>query len=107
MDHATAMPKVEKTPPTLSLSEDDLPAIKGWKVGGKYSINLEVEQVSSSKGDMYGPMGSDKKISARFHVLSATTKGESKVEDESEEDESENETSSKEVVDAAKRTYGK
>jgi len=58
------MPKREL--PNFSLSEDDLPEIKNWKVGGKYRLIIEVEQVSLSKGDYYG--STDKKLQARFQV---------------------------------------
>lgn len=49
--------------PTFSLTEKDLPAIKDWKVGKKYKLEIEVEQISVSKNE-YGrsPM------TARFRI---------------------------------------
>lgn len=65
--------------PTLSLDSDDLPAIKSWKVGGKYTILLEVEQIGANKGNQYDTLepgdtkDTPQSISARFKVLSAKT----------------------------------
>lgn len=53
--------------PSFSLSEEDLPEIKNWKVGGKYRLLVEVEQVSLSKGDYY-ITENNKKLHARFQV---------------------------------------
>lgn len=78
-DVKVAVAKPHKYPATLSLDSDDLPAIAKWNVGGKYTITLEVEQVSASKGDEYGPMETssegNKRLSARFKVLSAKAAG--------------------------------
>lgn len=60
--------------PTIRLSEKDLPAIKNWKVGGKYCLVLDVEEVEATKND-YEPG-----YSARFRVT--------KVRQEDEDDES-------------------
>lgn len=62
--------KIEKMPPMLSLSESDLGEIKDWKVGNKYKILLDVEQVSMSKDDMMDIEGGNG-MHARFKVLSA------------------------------------
>lgn len=64
-----------KPVPTLNLSSDDLAAIKDWKVGGKYKLELEVEQTSMRQGNDYydSPGGSDsngKKVNATFKVTS-------------------------------------
>lgn len=56
--------------PTISLNEKELPEIKKWKVGGKYRIMLDVEQVSAEKGDSWGESDS-KRLNARFKVLKA------------------------------------
>lgn len=66
--------KAPKHQPTLSLDEKDLPAIKNWKVGGRYRITIDVEQVSAEKGDSWNSPDDDdsKKLSARFKVLKAT-----------------------------------
>jgi hypothetical protein len=65
--------------PEFSIGEVDLPEIKNWKVGKKYSLALEVEMVSSSKGDNwdFSPVGSGDsekkpKFRARFKILSAS-----------------------------------
>ncbi len=59
-----------KYPPTLSLSEEDLPDIKDWRVGQTYKMVIEVKQVSSSMGDTMMGEGK-KKMNARFEVMSA------------------------------------
>lgn len=72
--------KLEDIPATLELRESHLSNIKDWKVGGKYRVVLEVEQIDLSKGyDGNGPM------SARFKVLSAKSAGEVKGEPEKKE----------------------
>lgn len=58
-----------KTPPSLSLSDEDLPDIKNWKVGETYKIVVEAKQVSSSMGDTIMGEGK-KKMNARFEILS-------------------------------------
>lgn len=58
-----------KFPVTFSIDEDMLPQVRTWKVGKKYKLELEVEQIGSSKGD---EMHDDKKITGRFKVISAT-----------------------------------
>lgn len=83
--------KPMKMPPTLRLSEEELPDIKDWKVGGKYTITLEVEQTGSHKGDTMMPMmeGESKpaKISAEFKVLKAYAGEEPEGEDDTKETE--------------------
>ena len=49
----------------IHLSEEMLPAIKGWKVGEKYTIEIEVEE---REIHIETP---DKKVGAEFTVLSA------------------------------------
>ena len=70
----------EEYPTTLELQESQLSQIKDWKVGGRYRIIVDVEQISIRKG-----MGmSDDKglLRASFKVLSAKSAGESKIKDE-------------------------
>ena len=62
--------RANKPQPSVSLSEDDLPEIKGWKVGSKYYIVLEVEQTRLSKGDIFMDE-KDRKYEASFKILSA------------------------------------
>lgn len=67
------MPAREK--PQFSLSEKELPAIKDWGVGKKYTLTLNVEMTSSSKGSDYDvPLSNDGKRkeihNARFKILS-------------------------------------
>ncbi len=49
--------------PSFSLTEKDLPAIKNWRVGKKYKLEIEVEQVAMSK-DEYGKSP----MEARFKI---------------------------------------
>jgi hypothetical protein len=49
--------------PSFSLTEKELPEIKDWKVGEKYTLMMEVEQVSASKDEYSkGP------LTARFKI---------------------------------------
>jgi len=66
--------------PTFTLTEKELPEIKDWKVGKKYTITLDVEQVSAEKGDSYFDEDSSKQLRARFKILKAY------CEDEDDED---------------------
>lgn len=50
--------------PSFNLTAQDLPAIKGWSVGKKYKLELEVEQISMEKSE-YMP-GSP--LTARFRI---------------------------------------
>lgn len=59
---------VYREKPMVSLDAKTLPAIKNWKVGKKYRILLEVEQVSLSK-DEYGD--GDNQMRARFRINNA------------------------------------
>lgn len=70
MSIKNVLAKAPRQQPTLNLSIKDLPDIKDWKVGGKYTIQLEVEQTSAEKGDSYYD-DSDKELRARFKVLKA------------------------------------
>ena len=65
MSNVKALMVMSKEKPSLSLSQKDLPAIKNWKVGGKYNISLSVEEVSMSKDD-YEPG-----MNARFKINKA------------------------------------
>ncbi len=49
--------------PSFSLTDKDFPEIKNWKVGKKYMIEMEVEQVASSK-DEFGKSP----LTARFKI---------------------------------------
>lgn len=69
-----------KPQPSINLTEDELPEIKSWKVGSKYSIILEVEMTRQSKGDIFLSEG-ERKYEGSFKILSATTEGGSKDED--------------------------
>jgi hypothetical protein len=62
-------PKVYKMPPSLSVSEDDLPEIRNWKVGNTYQVSVSMKQVSSSLDNMIETGQPGKKITARFHIL--------------------------------------
>lgn len=62
----------------LNIDSDQLPEIKDWKVGGKYNVNLVIEQKSLN--------ASDKDIlNASFEILSANA-DEDKVSEEDYKD---------------------
>ena len=58
-------PEEMKIMPSISLTSEDLPQIKNWQVGGKYKLQLEVEQTEMSKSEYR----KDSPFSARFKVL--------------------------------------
>lgn len=45
----TDSPSMERSFPTIRLSQEDLPAIKNWRVGGKYKLEIEVEMTGLNK----------------------------------------------------------
>ena len=53
-----------KNLPTLRISENDLPEIKNWKVGSKYKLTIEVEQIELRKVEY----AQGEPIVARFRV---------------------------------------
>jgi len=71
--------KPKRELPRVSFTVEALPSIKDWKVGGKYRLELEVEQVAAEK-DRYGyEEGKDKPLTATFKVtaVKAANKNES------------------------------
>lgn len=68
-------PRSVKPQPSITLTEDELKEIKDWKVGGNYTLELNVELTRLSKGDIYMPEAS-RKMEASFKVLSASTENE-------------------------------
>lgn len=87
-DGAMVSKSLERERPSFSMNEKDLPAIKEWKVGGKYTLTLNCEMVSSSKGSDYDvPLGNNGKRkethNARFKILSvdAMPSGNAKAEE--------------------------
>lgn len=62
--------KQVKILPTFSLTDADLPDIKDWKVGDKYTLVMEVEQISMRQGSEWqGASDKDKKVHATFKIL--------------------------------------
>ncbi|MDD5109499.1 MAG: hypothetical protein PHC29_08410 [Candidatus Omnitrophica bacterium] len=64
----------EESLPKIYLTDKDLADIRNWKVGGKYRISMDVEQVSQSIGDEMlleaeGKRGKPK-VSASFVIKS-------------------------------------
>jgi len=60
--------------PTLSLDAKDLPAIKDWKVGKSYKIEVTAKMVSMSEGNEYDYEDEDRAkqpMRARFQITSA------------------------------------
>lgn len=55
-------------PLILHLDDKKLPAIKNWKVGETYHLQLKVKQVSMREGSLYGEDDKNK-ITADFEVL--------------------------------------
>lgn len=76
---AEAKPKREL--PRVTFTADDIPEIKSWSVGGKYKLEIEVEQVAAEKdrygyeGDKDRPLTGTFKVTAVKAVKSAPVKG--------------------------------
>lgn len=71
IDHGSVKPSL----PNLRLTTEILPELKDWKVGNKYTLTLEVEQTSMSKGDEFALADSSSgsnsnQTSGSFKVLS-------------------------------------
>ena len=71
--------KVTPMMPTVRLTEKELPDIKGWSVGKKYRVMIEMEQMSMSRGDEYND-SEPKTIEARFKIHSVKSMMEYKKE---------------------------
>lgn len=56
--------------PTFQLDDEDLPEIKDWKVGDKYMLIMEVEQLSMRQGNEWQGAEKDKKVHATFKIIS-------------------------------------
>ena len=53
----------------VTFTAEDIPEIKNWKIGGKYYLELEVEEVAAEK-DRYGFEGEkEKPLTETFKVL--------------------------------------
>lgn len=74
-DMPIASTSKSKIPVTFTLDEDMLPDIKSWRVGKNYKLCLDCEQIGMSKGDEYPMDSKNKKMTARFKVLSAEPMG--------------------------------
>lgn len=71
----TKTPAVEKPSepkrelPRVTFTAEDIPEVKDWKIGGKYYLELEVEQVAAEK-DRYGyEEDKQKPLTATFKVV--------------------------------------
>lgn len=90
----TKTPTVEKPAepkrelPRVTFTAEDIPEIKSWKIGGKYYLELEVEEVAAEK-DRYGyEEDKQKPLTAIFKVLAVKAlEHESKEKDEDNEGE--------------------
>jgi predicted RNA-binding protein YlxR (DUF448 family) len=61
--------KPKRELPRVTFTAEDIPEIKNWKIGGKYYLKLEVEEVAAEK-DRYGFEGEkEKPLTATFKVL--------------------------------------
>lgn len=63
---------IERIKPTLYLTENDLPAIKDWKVGKKYDLILTVKMISSTLDMEREKSHKGKKhlmVSGRFEII--------------------------------------
>lgn len=54
--------------PTIRFTDEDLPEIKTMKVGSKYMLCIEVEQMSVRQGSEYSQDNKDNRIHSTFKV---------------------------------------
>ena len=71
-----AIASPERMYPEIHVTSKDLPEIKDWKVGKKYNLMVEAEQVGLHK-DMYGDNKNE--VSARFRITSIKPVGDKKT----------------------------
>ena len=91
--------------PTFSLSEKDLPEMKDWKVGDKYTLVIEVEMTKMMQGSEYPMYGTppDKTIKGNFKVTSVAVE----ENDDSETPSKDPKSSDAYEMEYAKRMSGK
>ncbi len=62
--------KKAKIYPTFQMDSEDLPELKNWKVGEKYMLVMEVEQMAMRQGkEWQGSNEKDNKVYATFKVM--------------------------------------
>ena len=69
--------------PRFSLTQDDLPVLKDWEVGKKYTMEVEVEMTSKEKDKYDWQSEDEKKVSATFKMVKI---GVEPVKEQSKED---------------------
>jgi hypothetical protein len=71
------MSKPVKIYPTFNLDSEDLPELADWKVGQKYMLEMQVEQMSMRQGkEWQGSSNDDKKVHATFKIMKVGVKKE-------------------------------
>lgn len=60
----------KKPKPSLMLTDKDLPAIKDWKVGKTYNMEIVVKMVHRAEGSEYEFERSDSDHRAKFEIMS-------------------------------------
>lgn len=88
-----------KRDPRLHLCECDLPEIKDWKVGEKYTITLEMEMTGLREDEMAMMDKNETMLAADFKILSITPKGGKTVDTEDDTEEADTEEVDTEETD--------
>jgi len=72
--------------PSFTLTSDDLPELKDWKVGGVYFLKVKVEQTQLGKGmnEWETTPKGEKKMHARFQMLGIEAEEKEKENSEDE-----------------------
>lgn len=84
---AEKSPKPKRELPRVTFTAEDVPEIKDWKIGEKYFLELEVEQVSAEK-DRFGYEGEkESPLTATFKVVAVKAVHKSEKKDDDKEDE--------------------
>lgn len=58
---------ISRPKPTIRLDSKDLPEIKSWEIGKKYTLHVDVTLESLSRGDEWDT-SAKKPIQARFNI---------------------------------------
>lgn len=73
--------KKKRILPRITLKGQDLPEMKGWKVGDKYMVVMEVEMVAMKQGQEYEFEPSDDKSTTGTFAIHAVGEYEEEEED--------------------------
>lgn len=99
-------------PSTITLDENDFPAVKDWSVGKKYKLEIVAKQVRASQGEEFSPPGDTDadKVHIKLELVKVLEgepydEKEKKEEDKEEKDEKEEGEKEPPVAKAIKNKF--